>query len=289
MVKAGDHDEPGKDAKRSELDKFYQDRELTTPWDRLRMMWRADAYKNCSPELKFVYDSTMLSCVCGIVYGGFQEGNKVQRIFLEQNKYAMFQHPREAQKAMQDRLILAFMQGGWRAGSRLGLLGFTFAAVSQSLVALRGYINPLDYGAAGGVMGIIYRLPMGPKGMFGGGVAGGLLGLQGGALTWLLQWATGETITERWEREYRMRTQESDKIDEGFSKKDQNKRLYLQDSDPEDEDSVREKEDNSVYRQVIVKVRQWLEEKGFVNSTFEVGDYNESETVKSHNDFRTRT
>ena len=39
-------------------------------------------------------------------------------------------------------------------------------------------------------------------GMLSGGVVGSLLGLNGGLMTWLLQYASGETVEERWQREY---------------------------------------------------------------------------------------
>ena len=63
-------------------------------------------------------------------------------------------------------------------------------------------MNPLDHMLAGAVMGAVYRFNMGPKGMVGGGVLGSMLGLQGGLLFWLLQYATGESVEERWRREY---------------------------------------------------------------------------------------
>merc|ERR1719228_2620789 len=119
------------------------------------MMWSFDEYGVPGPELYFVKQATELSLFGGLCYGAFQESAKVQRIFLEQNKYTMFQHPREAQRAMQDRVTLAMVQGGWRAGWRMGLLGFTFSAVAQSLTAIRNYVNPLDYAVAGGVMGAV--------------------------------------------------------------------------------------------------------------------------------------
>merc|ERR1719312_132304 len=75
-------------------------------------------------------------------------------------------------------------------------------SVSQSLACARNYINPLDHALAGGVMGAVYRFNGGPKGMVGGGFVGSLLGLQGGIAFWLLQYATGETVEERWQREF---------------------------------------------------------------------------------------
>lgn len=39
-------------------------------------------------------------------------------------------------------------------------------------------------------------------GMLSAGILGGLLGLQGGCFWWLAQKATGETVEQRWKREY---------------------------------------------------------------------------------------
>ena len=47
------------------------------------------------------------------------------------------QHPREAQRALQDRVVLAMLQGGWRAGWRLGLLTLIFTSTCQSLTVVR--------------------------------------------------------------------------------------------------------------------------------------------------------
>ena len=38
--------------------------------------------------------------------------------------------------------------------------------------------------------------------MLGAGFLGSILGLQGGILFWLVQYMTGETVEERWHREY---------------------------------------------------------------------------------------
>ena len=63
-----------------------------------------------SPELEFVKQGTQLGVLLGLCYGSYSESAKVYRIFLEQNKYTMFQHPREAQRALQDRIVLAMIQ-----------------------------------------------------------------------------------------------------------------------------------------------------------------------------------
>merc|ERR550532_2401834 len=139
-----------------------------------------------SPELEFVKQGTQLGVLLGLCYGSYSESAKVYRIFLEQNKYTMFQHPREAQRALQDRVVLAMMQGGWKFGWRFSLVSATFLSVTQSLTVIRNSINPLDYAAGGLAMGVVYRFNMGPRGMVGAGMAGGIYGLGTGLIvSWI--------------------------------------------------------------------------------------------------------
>ena len=116
---------------------YYQDRSQSTWKERLKYMWTPDEFGFFSPELEFVSQGTFMSFIGAAVYGSWQESAKIHRIFIEQNKYTMFQHPREAQRALQDRIVLAMVQGGWRAGWRLGLLTFTMTSVCQSLTVIR--------------------------------------------------------------------------------------------------------------------------------------------------------
>ena len=85
----------------------------------------------------------------------------------------------------------------------MGLLTAIYLGVGQTLSVIRNAVNPLDYGASGAAMGAVWKAySMGPRGMVAGGLVGGALGLTGGACFWLGQWASGETVAERWEREY---------------------------------------------------------------------------------------
>ena len=93
----------------------------------------------------------------------------------------MFQHPREAQRALQDRVVLAMMQGGWKMGWRFGLVTGVFLSVAQSLTVIRISINTLDYAAGGLAMGAVYKFNMGPRGM-----AGAIYGLGSGLIvSWI--------------------------------------------------------------------------------------------------------
>lgn len=264
--KTTDHDVLGHTAREEELAKFYSDRTETTWKQRLNFMWSVDAYGEYSPEVHFVQQATQLSLFGGVCYGAYHESAKVQRIFLEQNKYTMFQHPREAQRAMQERIVLAMIQGGWRSGWRMGVLSLTFTSVCQSMVVIRNYINPLDYALGGAVMGAVYKVNMGPKGMVGAGVAGSLLGFQAGILTWGLQKLSGETVAEKWEREYCLIKEKNDMRKVKTEKKDPRLEIII-----EEENRVKpgnwveiEEEKDDWFRNMTVKITELMIRMGFL-------------------------
>ena len=76
------------------------------------LMWRIDEFEYLSPELMFVYQSSLAAVVVGSFYGAYIESAKSIRNFLERNKYEMFKHPKEAQGALQDRIFLSSLKVG---------------------------------------------------------------------------------------------------------------------------------------------------------------------------------
>lgn len=264
--KSSDHDIPAYNARQEELASFYSDRSETTWRERLNIMWSFDEYGMFSPELSFVKQATELSLFLGGCYGAYHESAKIYRIFLEQNKYTMFQHPREAQRALQERIVLATIQGGWRSGWRMGLLSFTFTSVCQSLVVIRNYINPLDYAVGGAVMGAVYKFNMGPKGMVGAGIAGSLLGFQAGVLTWCVQKFSGETVAEKWSREYEVLKEAKELKTEKREKKDPRIEIIIdQENRVRPGSYVEVEEDEDWFRNFTVKINRWLEDVGFMS------------------------
>eukprot|EP00092_Neocalanus_flemingeri_P005577 GFUD01006009.1.p1 GENE.GFUD01006009.1~~GFUD01006009.1.p1 ORF type:complete len:336 (+),score=86.24 GFUD01006009.1:111-1118(+) len=262
--------------RQEEVASFYSDRSETTWRQRLDFVWSLDEYGMPGPELQFAKTATEVSWFSGTCYGAYHESAKVQRIFHEQNKYTMFQHPREAQRALQERIVLAMIQGGWRSGWRMGLLTFTFTGVSQSLVAIRNYINPLDYAASGAVMGAVYKFNMGPKGMIGAGVAGSFLGLQAGILIWGVQKFSGETVAEKWSREYDQIKENKELKREKLEKKDKRNEIILIEEENRDNQprKIQEKqyiveetweEEDDWVRTITIKVTGWLRSAGLLD------------------------
>jgi len=269
------------------VEEYYKgDREGYNWRTRLKMMWRVDEWGLLSPELDNVKWTTQIGFFSGAAYGAFHESAKVQRMFLEQNKYTMFQHPREAQRAMQDRVALAVFQGGWRAGWRMGLLGFTFSAVAQSLTAIRNYVNPLDYAVAGGVMGAVYKVGMGPKGMIGAGVGGALLGLQGGVLVWGLQKLTGITVAERWHIDYLKQQEQNQEEASKKVEKDGRTQVVLNEAEMTTQEKLAIAAEESIAAKLIVTVRKWLGDEGLKNlevqSNSQAAEISTSQKIQSN-------
>lgn len=199
---ASSYDVPSLEKEVSAREAYYSDRSGSTWRQRLSYMWSTNERGYLSPELQFVKEGTMGSFIIAAAYGAYHESAKIYRIFLEQNKYTMFQHPREAQRALQDRVVLAMLQGGWRMGWRFSLVSATFLSVTQSLTVIRNSINPLDYAAGGMAMGAVYRFNMGPRGMVGAGMAGAIYGFGTGIIVTGIQLLAGESVEERWNREF---------------------------------------------------------------------------------------
>jgi len=290
-------------AKQEKLENYYNDRTDTTWRERLAFMWELDDLGMMGPELMFVKQATEITFLGGLSYGAYHESAKVYRIFLDQNKYTMFQHPREAQRALQERIVLAILQGGWRVGWRMAVLSFTFTSVVQSMTVIRNYINPLDYALGGGVMGAVYKFHMGPRGMMGAGVGGALFGLQAGIITWCVQKLSGETVAERWAREYGLVKEKKEIEIAKAENKDPRREIVIEESKKEiaPRSDFETKEEEDWVRNITVKITEWLEKIGFIRShsgesfrivndvkdTSEVKPMIDTQEVESVDDYKT--
>jgi hypothetical protein len=72
-----------------------------------------------------------------------------------------------------------------------------------STVDMTMQASPLDHAAAGVVLGGCYRFMAGPRPAAAAAAIGGGLGLMGGIAATAVQFASGETVEERWRREYK--------------------------------------------------------------------------------------
>lgn len=97
-------------------------------------------------------------------------------------------------------------------------------------------------------------------GMIGGGFLGGVLGLPAGICFWLAQYLTGETVEERWKREFLHSRNIIAAKGEEAAAKDLRREII-------DEKKVEWKEsdeDNTWLRRTIIELRLWAEKNGYL-------------------------
>jgi len=269
-----------RDKEKEELDKMYNDRSQLTWSQRLSMMWRKDEDGNSSPELMQVYRSVMVATVTGGIYGSYAGSQRLVKTFLERNKYEMFKHPFEAQKALREKYMIVSMKGFARWGFKMGALTGIYMCIAQSLTAIRNYVNPLDHAAAGVTMGAIYRFNMGPKGMLSAGILGGILGLQGGCCWWLAQKVSGETVEQRWKNEYLQITRLQEIKILAKKKKDEREAIINNEA-PKEEVFMEEEEQLDFFMVYLLQAQQWARDIGFIQSQITLRDPEEQSLPNS--------
>jgi len=259
-----------------EITEMYRDRSQLTWSQRLSLMWRRDEYGNLSPELNQVFECTLASTFAGGVVGSYIDSQRDLKIFLERNKHEMFKHPRIAQAALREKLMLSYMRGFARLGTRTGSMAFVYVSVAQSLATLRNYVNPLDHAIGGATMGIVYKMNMGLKGMAAGGIVGGLLGLQGGCAWWLMHYVSGETVEQKWRREFQYLENKNKQKEEEIEAKDFRKDIISDEKDKANYDEEDKPEDYDFVLKYVLKARNWLQSVGLMKPDVQFGSFGDN-------------
>jgi len=270
------HDVVDLSKQNEQLDQMYEDRSNLTWSQRLSLMWRRDSYGNLSPELEQVSQCTVASVVIGGIIGSYLDSQRDMKIFLERNKHEMFRHPREAQSALREKLMLSYMRGFARVGSRTGLMTFLYVSVAQSLAAIRNYINPLDHAIGGASMGMVFKMNMGLKGMAAGGIVGGLLGLQGGCAWWLMYFISGDSVEQRWRREYLYLQNIYKQKDEENKASDLRKEIISDENINHDDEASEKPEEYDFVMQYALKLKKWLQSVGLMKPDVQFGSYGDN-------------
>lgn len=93
---------------------------------------------------------------------------------------------------------------------------YYFSAISTTIAVYRGKSSFLEYIAAGTLTGTMYKFNLGLRGMFAGGVVGGVLGTIAGGATLLILRSSGMTMEEVRYWQYKWRSNRDNMINEGF-------------------------------------------------------------------------
>jgi len=184
------------------------DRSITlqeTGWDRVKKIFEIDEFGNISYEANSVLQTAAMSLFVGAMYGGVKESKAAYTDFMRVNEATSFKNHMEAKSKLQHAVTMAFGKGSFRFGWRLALFSSTFVGLATTIQVYRGKCGLLEYVAAGGLAGFMYKFNMGPRGWIVGGGLGATLGCICGAVTLGLLKLTGLSIEETryWQYQWR--------------------------------------------------------------------------------------
>ena len=122
-------------------------------------------------------------------------------------------------------------------------------------------------------MGAVYRFNMGPKGMVGAGALGCMCGLTTGVIVWVAQKLSGETVADRWRKEFFLIEERKRVQEEAVAKKDvRGQEIQQEERERVSTAKVVVPEENTPYtldsedriRLLTIKVTEWMESVGIL-------------------------
>ncbi|XP_007428007.1 complex I assembly factor TIMMDC1, mitochondrial isoform X1 [Python bivittatus] len=169
-------------------------------WERVReLFWRNE--QNEYPEETInIIKATFTGGVIGLVYGGVPGFVNAKKQYIEQCKGEIYHNRLDAVQSMQRVAIRGFIRYGWRWSWRVAAFVAIFNTVNTGLSVYRDKSTLGHYTIAGACTGGLFRMHLGLRGLVGGNLIGGLLGVSAGALVMALQKVAGETFIERRKR-----------------------------------------------------------------------------------------
>ncbi|XP_023708484.1 RPII140-upstream gene protein isoform X3 [Cryptotermes secundus] len=153
-------------------------------------------FGNISPELNAALQAGFMGMFVGACYGGIVNSKVAYTDFMERNEATVFQSHFDAKKKLQDQVTVGFGKGAFRWGWRLGMFTGTYVLLTTSISIYRGRSSILEYVAAGGITGALYKCSMGLRGMAVGGGLGSFLGGIAGLVSLSILKFSGMTMEE---------------------------------------------------------------------------------------------
>lgn len=214
-------------------------------WDRLRTMFSTDEFGNISPEIFSVLQTAFLGSFFGGCYGGFLFSRKAYMEFIERNQATAFTSHLEAKRQLQTHVTVNFAKGGLKWAWRVGFFSSSYVLLSTMFQTYRGESHVVDFVAAGGITGALYRSHLGIRGTMVGGLLGCVLGLMAGGSTMLLMKAAGTSMEEVRFWQYKWKeTRDSMKKEQAAAARDYNDPLLKWHDEVHPKDSNQSNQDS---------------------------------------------
>ncbi|KRX56965.1 Translocase of inner mitochondrial membrane domain-containing protein 1 [Trichinella sp. T9] len=148
-----------------------------TAWLRLKSIFLKNEYGFDSFEWKAVKNSTLFTFIIGTMMAGTAELPWAHQRFKEQHSLSLFANKYEAIRRLQSHLLVSFWKSGIRLGLRIGFFTFSYTCALACLAAYEDQLKGFHFVFSGALAGALYRINMGLRASFAGGVIGGVLGL----------------------------------------------------------------------------------------------------------------
>ncbi|XP_015592036.1 RPII140-upstream gene protein [Cephus cinctus] len=167
-----------------------------TGWDRLRSVFISTDGGEMSRELSSIHQSIFMGGILGMMYGGIKKSQFSFKNFIHNNDATKFHNIVDARRTLQNEVTIGFIKGAYKYGWRVALFTGSYVGLTTLIATYRGRSSVIEYTVAGAVTGMMYKVPIGPRGMVSGGVVGAVLGTLAGGITLLILKTTGSTVEE---------------------------------------------------------------------------------------------
>ncbi|XP_054719119.1 RPII140-upstream gene protein-like [Uloborus diversus] len=163
----------------NELEEFRQNQikkllSSETGWDRVKRMYISMV--SISPELsQIVWNCTTVSLVVGF-YGALSHMQQAKTDHLRKNVASVFESQHLARRKLQDTMTLSGIKGGFMYALRYGSFSSLYLLLTMTAANYNNKITVWEHIASGTLLGSIFRINYGLKGMTAAGVTGGFLG-----------------------------------------------------------------------------------------------------------------
>ncbi|XP_077986451.1 complex I assembly factor TIMMDC1, mitochondrial-like [Glandiceps talaboti] len=188
-----------------DLNSDHKTEKVEDGWPAVKQLFKGRETGWLSEELKQVCRYGIGAFFLGFVYGGMPASKWLRQRYIDKSQAETYEHRVYAIRDSHNAGIRGLIRYGWRWGWRVAALTTVFQGCNVIIAVYRNKVDVFNYVAAAGVAGSMYKIPLGPRGMFAGGILGSVLGIPVGLSIVSLQMLTGENILEQFRRERRER------------------------------------------------------------------------------------
>lgn len=149
-------------------------------WQRVRSLFSVRYGDSPPEEVKELSATVLVASVTGFLFGGMIGARHAGDKYIALNHNTKYASAMQAQRELHGAAMLGFVRQGAKWGWKTALFAGIFSGTASLLSVYRDKDGALNYIAAGGVTGGLFRVSRGVKPAIGGTVLGLLISLPAG-------------------------------------------------------------------------------------------------------------